>query len=74
MKWKIKDKDYVVETKFAILPKRIGNYLIWFEHYYKTYDYIYQAEYSGFEPTLWIYKEDAEYYVKMKRARENELY
>ena len=66
MKWIIKDKEYVVKTCFAILPKRIGSYMIWFSRYYKTYDFVHQGVYSCYVPHWFVNKEDAIEYIKNK--------
>lgn len=40
MIWEIKDKQFLMKTRFAFLPKKIGNYRIWFQRYYVNYDYV----------------------------------
>lgn len=66
MMWTIKDKETIIKTKFAVLPKRIGNYRIWLQRYYETYDYMYSHVYSCYVPHWFINKEDAVIYVNSK--------
>lgn len=66
MKWLIKDKETVVKTCFAILPKRIGYFRIWLQRYYKTYDWNNDPFYCGYIPHLFIDKEDAIKYIDSK--------
>lgn len=60
------DKEYTLKKCFALFPKRIGNYLVWLSTYYKTWDYSNQGIYTGYIPHLFVYKEDAENYIKEK--------
>ena len=69
MIWKIKDKEEVVKTCFALFPKKIGDYRVWLSRYYKTWDYSYQGIYSGYVAHWFIHKEDAENYVKEKAEK-----
>lgn len=64
MKWAIKDKETIIKTKFAIFPKRIGDYMIWLEEYYETYDYVSWED--CYVPHWFINKEDAVVYVNSK--------
>ncbi len=76
MKWRIKDKETVVKTCFAILPKRIGDYRVWLSRYYKTWDYFYQGVYSGHIPHWFVFREEALKYVENKlnsRRHEDEM-
>ena len=66
MMWTIKDKETIIKRKFAVLPKRIGDYRIWLQSYYETYDYMYSNAYSCYVPHWFINKEDAVRYVNSK--------
>lgn len=68
MKWLIKNKESIIKKKFALFPKRIGQYRLWLHHYYETHDYIYQGAYSGYIPHWFISKYDAIEYVKSKKG------
>ena len=62
----IAPKDHVIKVCFAIFPKRIGDYRIWLEYYYKTYDYRCMAQYSGYYPHYFLNKDSVEKYVQNK--------
>ena len=66
MMWRIKDKETIIKTKFAIFPKRIGDYMIWLEEYYETYDYVSWEGCCGYVPHWFINKADAVVYVNSK--------
>ena len=68
MIWEIKDKEHTIKTCFALFPKRIGDYRIWLQRYYKTWDFLGNSIYSRYEPHLFIYKENAEEYVRKKMS------
>jgi hypothetical protein len=61
------DKEKIVKTCFAIFPKTIGDYKVWLQRYYKTWDWIYRGVYSGYEPVCYLTKEEAEIHVKFKQ-------
>jgi len=70
MVWEVKkpaDKDFVIKTRFALFPKRIGDYKIWLQKYYVTWDWVGGGLYGWLEPHLYINKEDAELHVKIKQ-------
>ena len=66
MIWRIKDKEEIVKTCFALFPKKIGDCWVWLQPYYKTYTLYYCGIYSGYKEHLFIYKDDAEQYVRDK--------
>jgi hypothetical protein len=70
MKWVIKEKESLVKTKFALLPKRIGDYRIWLHKYYETYDFYHDAVYSGYIPHWFINEDDAMSYVESKHIKD----
>jgi hypothetical protein len=42
MKWQLPEQGNIrVRKKFAYLPVKIDNYIIWFEHYYSHQIYIF---------------------------------
>jgi hypothetical protein len=65
MIWKIKDKEHTIKTCFAFFPKKIGDYRVWLQRYYKTWDFV---SYSGYVPHWFIHKGVAEDYVRKKMA------
>jgi hypothetical protein len=66
--WEIKDKEHTIKTCFAFFPKRIGDYRIWLQRYYKTWDFLGNSIYSSYVPHWFIYKENAEEYVRKKMS------
>lgn len=69
MIWEIKDKEHTIKTCFAFFPKRIGDYRVWLQKYYKTWDFVVNSIYSGYIPHLFTYKENAEEYIRKKKAK-----
>ena len=70
MVWEIKkpvDKELVVKTCFALFPKIIGDYKVWLQRYYKTWDWLYAGIWSDYTPRYFITKQEAEYHVKFKQ-------
>jgi hypothetical protein len=70
MVWKQVDKETLVETRFAIFPKKIGSYIIWLEKYYRTWDYSYDGIYTCYMPHYFISKEKALNHVEAKKKVE----
>ena len=64
MSWEIKDKELRYKKCFAILPRRIGDYIVWFSPYYKTWDMI---PYWGLSNHLFIHEKDVIEYIERKR-------
>lgn len=69
MIWEIKDKEHTVKTCFALFPKKIGDYRVWLQRYYETWDLRGCGSYAHYVPHWFIYKEDAEEYVRKKMAK-----
>ncbi len=70
MIWKAKkpaDPELVIKTRFAIFPKRIGDYKVWLQKYYITYDWVGGGIYGWYSPTLYVTKEEAELHVNFKQ-------
>ena len=74
MKWMIKNKETIIKLKFALLPKRIGDYRIWLHKYYETYGFYHDAIYNGYIPHWFLTKEDAEEYVASKRIKNEKVW
>lgn len=68
MIWRIRDKEEKVKTCFALFPKKIGDYRLWLSRYYKTWDCVRGGGLYGnqYIAHWFIYKEDAEAYVRAK--------
>ena len=66
MIWVVKNKEYKIKTCFAFFPKRIGDYRVWLQKYYKAWDFHVANIYSGYTPHLFVFKKDAEEYVRKK--------
>lgn len=69
MIWEIKDKEHTIKTCFALFPKKIGDYRIWLQRYYKTWDLMGNSIYASYVPHWFILKEDAEEYVRKKMTK-----
>ena len=69
MLWKAieANKEAQIKTCFALFPKKIGQYVIWLQRYYKTWDWAYMDVYSGYFPRYFISKEAAIAYVRKKK-------
>ena len=65
----IKNKEYVYKKRFALFPRKIGNYFVWLSPYYKTWD----LHWCGvWEPILFVSEEKViDYIRKKKRAANN---
>ncbi len=74
MKWLVKGKESLIKTKFAFLPKRIGDYRIWLHTYYETYDFYHDSVYSGYIPHWFIDKDEAESYVESKNIKNEKVW
>jgi hypothetical protein len=70
MVWKRVDRETLVKTCFAIFPKKIGPYIVWFEKYYKTWDYFYDGLYTCYVPHYFMSKEKALKHVEDKQKEE----
>lgn len=71
MIWEIKDKEHTVKTCFALFPTKIGDYRVWLQRYYKTWDGVgptWHAAPMWYTPHWFVFKEDAEEYVRKKMA------
>ena len=64
MIWEIKDKEFRYKKCFAILPRRIGDYIVWLSPYYKTWDMV---PYWGLANHLFIHEKDVIEYIERKR-------
>lgn len=72
MIWQLKDKTKDIKTCFAFWPRKIDKQIVWLSKYYKTYDEYYYTYHSYPEVRvshLFVYKEDAEQYLKEGRNR-----
>lgn len=54
MIWKIRDKQDYIHKRFAVFPKRIGKYRIWFRKYFVVYEFISNSIYSYYVPHIFI--------------------
>lgn len=70
MKWFVTPKEYIIKTRFALLPKRIGDYIIWLQPYYINYDAIPRLSNVDHIKHFYIYKKDVEQQVKLKQMNE----
>ena len=70
MKWLNPNKEYVIKTRFALFPKRIGDYTIWLQRYYINYDAVQRLSNVEYVKHLYIYKWDVEQQVKLKQMTE----
>ena len=66
MMWQIKDKEYIVKTRFAIFPKRIGEYWVWLQNYYVNYDWVNNGQGGCYIPHYYTSKKVCEYNIKQK--------
>ena len=66
MIWQLEYKEQTMKKKFAWLPKRIGDYRIWLQKYYLTYDYISDAQGGAFVPVYFIHAEQCKQYIASK--------
>ena len=66
MKWLIKEKDMIMKTRFALFPKRIGSYRIWFEKYYVNYDWVFTGQGGDYIAHYFLNKEDCEQHIYSK--------
>ena len=64
---RIKDKETTIKTCFALFPKTVGDYKVWLQRYYKTWDWVYYGPYSCYEPNYYLTKKEAELHVKFKQ-------
>ena len=82
MIWKIKkpvDPELVIKTRFAIFPKRIGDYKVWLQKYYikksgKTTNWAFIAnrtryKFSSIGKTVFLTKEDCLAAINTKKAK-----
>jgi hypothetical protein len=67
---RIKDKETTVKTCFALFPKTVGEYKVWLQRYYKTWDWVYYGLYSCYEPNYYLTKEAAERQNKSSKLNE----
>ena len=72
MIWVVKNKEYEIKTCFALFPKRIGDYRVWLHKYYKTWDFYSHGVYSCYTPHLFVFKENAEEYVRKKMSERSD--
>jgi len=56
MIWEIKNKEHRLKTCFALFPKKIGDYRIWLQRYYKTWDFVGNSIYASYVPHWFIFK------------------
>ena len=70
MMWKITDKEYVMKSRFAFFPKKIGECYVWLQRYFINYDWVNNGVGSCYVPHYFIYKDNCEEYIKTKKSHD----
>ena len=60
MIWYVPPKDQKVKRRFALLPKKIGDYRVWLGYYYETFDFTM----LGYSSRFFLHKEDAQKHIE----------